>query len=162
VNENHRVSFQINANVYAKEINHYKPDQPVTYHGQDLTSSVLEQRAFFVVAYGAVENKSFMENILSGVENGGFLLTVERHFDSKFRQVGLDVVARYTDGHNSYVLLKKVIYIYYLLIARCFNTHSVKILIHYLERRCARASGTVREIFVFVGRILKIKYSKRQ
>lgn len=103
--------------MYAKEIDHYKSDRSVTYHGQDLTSSVLEQRAFFVVTYGAIENKRFMENILSGVENGGFLLTVERHFDSKFRQVGLDVVARYTDGHNSYVLLKKVIYINCLLVA---------------------------------------------
>lgn len=92
-----------------KDANRCNRDQSVTYHERDLTSNVLEQRAFLVVAYGAVGNERLMENVLFGVERGGFLLTIERNFDPRFRRVGLHVVAKYTDGHESYVLLKKVI-----------------------------------------------------
>lgn len=63
---------------------------------------------FFVIAKGAIEN-NILTNILSGIQYGGFLLTIERQFDSKFRQIGLDVIAKYTDNQNIYVLLKKVI-----------------------------------------------------
>lgn len=79
----------------------------MTFYEQDITSSNLEQQVFFVIANGAIEN-NILNNILSGVQNGGFLLTIERQFDSKFRQIGLDVIAKYSDGQNVYVLLKKV------------------------------------------------------
>lgn len=69
----------------------------------------MEQQAFLVVTNGAIENKKLLENISFGVVNGGFLLTVERQFDPKFRQVGIDIIAKYSDGENAYVLLKKVI-----------------------------------------------------
>lgn len=76
----------------------------------------MEQQAFLVVANGVIENKKLLENVLFGVIDGGFLLTVERQFDPKFRQVGIDIIAKYSDGKNAYVLLKKVVsflYIYY-------------------------------------------------
>lgn len=60
------------------------------------------------MAAGAVENADLLRNVLPGVRAGGFLLTVESDWDAKFRQVGLDAVARYTDGRDVYVLLKKV------------------------------------------------------
>jgi len=81
----------------------------VTYYEKEWATSALERPSFLVVANGVVDNKQLLNNILSGVKNGGFLLTVERQFDSKFRQVGLDVIAKYSDGQNLYVLLKKVI-----------------------------------------------------
>lgn len=86
----------------------------MTYYEQDLISSVLEQQVFLVIAYGAIENKKLLENVLFGVVDGGFLLTVESQFDPKFRQVGIDIIAKYSDGKNSYVLLKKVISFLYM------------------------------------------------
>lgn len=80
----------------------------MTYYEQDLTSSTLVQQAYFVIANGVIENKKLLNNVLSGVENGGFLLTVENQFDITFRENGIDIVAKYTDGQNTYVLLKKV------------------------------------------------------
>lgn len=94
--------------MYAKEISQYQSQKFIAYHEQDLTSSALENPSFLVITNGAIDNKQLLNNILSGVENRGFLLTVERQFDSKFRQVGVDVIARYSDGQNIYVLLKKV------------------------------------------------------
>lgn len=103
--------------MYAKDVKRYKPEELVTYYEQDLTSSTLVQEAFFVVANGAIENKKILNNVLFGVENGGFLLTVENQFDQTFRENGIDVIAKYTDGQNTYVLLKKVMsYLYYLFI----------------------------------------------
>jgi len=81
----------------------------VTYYEQDLTSSVLKQQSFFVVSYGVIENEKLLKNVLSGVENGGFLLTVERQFDLKYRHNEVEFIAKYTDGHKFYILLKKVI-----------------------------------------------------
>ncbi|VVC46315.1 Hypothetical protein CINCED_3A018656 [Cinara cedri] len=100
--------FPINANVYAKDVNRYESEQSTAdFYEQDLTSNKLERQSFFVVATSVVENADLLKNVLSGVQTGGFLLTVESKFDSKFRQVGLDVVAKYSDGQNFYVLLKK-------------------------------------------------------
>ncbi|XP_022181593.1 fatty acid synthase-like [Myzus persicae] len=104
---NAHTSFHINANVYAKEVSQYQSQKFIAYYEQDLTSSALEKPSFLVVANGAIDNKQILNNILSGVENRGFLLTVERQFDSKFRQVGVDVVAKYSDNQNVYILLKK-------------------------------------------------------
>lgn len=95
--------------MYAKDVSQYESKKFVTYYEQDLTSSALEKSSFLVVANGAIDNKQLLDNILSGVDNGGFLLTVECQFDSKFRQVGVDVIAKYSDGQNLYILLKKVI-----------------------------------------------------
>jgi len=95
--------------VYAKEVSQCQSQEFIAYYEQDLTSSAFEKPSFLVVANGAIDNKQLLNNILSGVENRGFLLTVERQFDSKFRQVGVDVVAKYSDGQNVYILLKKVI-----------------------------------------------------
>lgn len=90
-------------------MNRYKTEQSaVEYYEQDLTSSVLERQSFFAVATGAIENADLLQNVLPGIQAGGFLLTIESNLDAKFRQVGLDVVAKYTDGQNIYVLLKKV------------------------------------------------------
>lgn len=100
--------LQIKANVYAKDINCYKIEKSVTYYEQDLTSSVLDQQTFFVVTNSAIEN-NLLDNLLFGVKTGGFLLTVENYFDPKFTHIGVDVVARYSDGQSFYVLLKKVI-----------------------------------------------------
>ncbi|XP_025202473.1 fatty acid synthase-like [Melanaphis sacchari] len=104
---NAKSSFYINAHVYAKDVSPYQSEEFITYYEQDLTSSDLEKQSFFVVANGAIENKQLLNNVLSGVQNGGFLLSIEHQFDSKFRQVGLDVVAKYTDGQNLYILFKK-------------------------------------------------------
>lgn len=66
------------------------------------------QQAYFVVAKGAIENKKLLNNVLFGVENEGFLLAIENQFDQTFREIGIDVIAKYTDGQNVYILLKKV------------------------------------------------------
>lgn len=95
--------------MYAKDISSYKSEQSLTFYEQDLSQSVLEKQAFFVVTNGAIENTKLLSNLLVGVETGGFLLTVERTFESTFRQSGVDVIAKYTDGQQYYVLLKKVI-----------------------------------------------------
>jgi len=95
--------------VYAKDVSQYQSEKFTTYYEQDLTTSTLENPSFFVLANGAIDNKQLLNNILSGVQNGGFLLTVENQFDSNFRQVGVEVIAKYTDGKNLYILLKKVI-----------------------------------------------------
>jgi len=95
--------------VYTKDVSQYQSEKFITYYEQDLTTSALENQSFFVVANSAIDNKQLLNNILSGVRSGGFLLTVEHQFDSKFRQVGVDVIAKYTDGQNLYILLKKVI-----------------------------------------------------
>jgi len=102
--------------VYVKDVSQYQSNKSVTYYEQDLTSSALKELSFFVVANGAIDNKQLLNNILSGIKNGGFLLTVERQFDSKFRQVGIDVIAKYSDGQNLYILLKKVILCIHVLI----------------------------------------------
>lgn len=94
--------------MYAKDISQYPSQKFIAYYEQDLTSSALEKPSFLVVTNGAIDNKQLLDNILSGVENRGFLLTVERQFDSKFRQVGVDVISKYSDGQNVYILLKKV------------------------------------------------------
>lgn len=99
--------FHINAQVYAKDVSQYQSEKFITYYEQDLTTSALVNPSFFVVANSAIDNKQLLNNILSGVQRGGFLLTVEHQFDSKFRQVGVDVIAKYTDGQNLYILLKK-------------------------------------------------------
>lgn len=80
----------------------------VDYYEQDLTSSILEGHSFFVVVAGAIENADLLKNVLPCVRNGGFLLTVESNFNPKFRHVGLDMIAKYSDGQIYYVLLKKV------------------------------------------------------
>lgn len=103
--------MQINANVYAKDLNRYQSGNSMKYFEQDIINSSLEQQVFLVIANGAMENDKLLENLLSGIKNGGFLLTVERNFDSKFKRSGLDVVAKYSDGHDIYVLIKKVILI---------------------------------------------------
>lgn len=109
--------------MYVKDISGYSTEQSVTYYEQDLSQSVLEKQAFLVVANGAIENTKLLSNVLVGVESGGFLLTVERTFDSTFnlRQSGVDIIAKYTDGQQYYVLLKKVIpnYVYLLLFICC-------------------------------------------
>jgi len=97
--------------VYAKDLSRYKFEGLVNYYEQDLTSSVLDQKSFFVVTKNVIDNEKLLNNVLLGVKDGGFLLTVEQQFNSKFRQVGIEVIAKYTDGQNYYVLLKKVIYI---------------------------------------------------
>jgi hypothetical protein len=95
--------------VYAKDINSYKSDQSsVNYYEQDVLLSALEKQSFFVVANSVIENTKLLSNVLVGVESGGFLLTVERAFNSTFRQSGVDVIAKYTDGQQYYILLKKV------------------------------------------------------
>lgn len=95
--------------MYVKDINSNSSEQSsVNYYVQDVSLSALEKQSFFVVAYGAIENTKLLSNVLVGVENGGFLLTVERAFDSTLRQSGVDVIAKYTDGQQYYVLLKKV------------------------------------------------------
>lgn len=68
----------------------------------------MEQQVFFVITNGSIEN-NLLDNILSGVQYGGFLLTIERQFDLKFKHIGLDLIAKYSDSQNIYVLLKKVI-----------------------------------------------------
>lgn len=95
--------------MYVKDVSQYQSDKFVTYYEQDLTSSALEKSSFLVVANGTIDNKQQLNNVLSGVKNGGFFLTVERQFDPKFRQVGVDVIAKYSDGEKLYILLKKVI-----------------------------------------------------
>nr|WJN62148.1 fatty acid synthase 1 [Rhopalosiphum padi] len=104
---NAKSPFHINAQVYAKDVSQYQSEKFTTYYEQDLTTSTLENPSFFVLANGAIDNKQLLNNILSGVQNGGFLLTVENQFDSNFRQVGVEVIAKYTDGKNLYILLKK-------------------------------------------------------
>lgn len=93
--------------MYAKDTSQYSVEQSVTCYNQDLTCSVLERPAFFVVANGAVENQNLLNNLLPGVKSEGFLLSVEQ--DLKLKPNGADIVAKYSDGHNYYVLLKKVI-----------------------------------------------------
>lgn len=119
--------------MYAKDVKRYKPEELVTYYEQDITSSILVQQAFFVVAYGAIENKKLLNNVLLGVENGGFLLTVENQFDQKFRENGIDVIAKYTDGQNTYILLKKVMITlqcyYFVIFLKIFLTHKCDVLI---------------------------------
>lgn len=95
--------------MYAKDANRFKSEKSVTYYEQDLTSSVLKQQSFFVVSSGAIENEKLLNNILSGVANGGFLLSVERQFDLKHRYNEVEFIAKYTDGHNFYILFKKVL-----------------------------------------------------
>lgn len=95
--------------MYAKDINRFKSEDFLTYYEQDLTCSVLEKQSFFVITNGAIENEKLLNNLLSGVKDGGFLLTVEPNFETKYRQVGVEFIAKYTDGLNTYILLKKVI-----------------------------------------------------
>ncbi|XP_050421854.1 fatty acid synthase-like [Adelges cooleyi] len=102
-----RSSAPVSYSVYAKDTSSYKPNESVSYVEKDVTSSAVNEPANFVLAYGAIGNQNAFNNILAGVKDGGFLLTVEHGFDSKFRQIGLDVVAQYSDGHNTFVLLKK-------------------------------------------------------
>jgi len=135
----------------------------VAYYEQDLTSSALEKPSFLVVANGAIDNKQLLNNILSGVENGGFLLTVERQFDSQFRQVGLDVIAKYSDGQNLYILLKKVISVIRLLI--CID-NSIKTIIVFvlnliIEHRCTHSNCSICWKFILLGRVIKTENSKR-
>lgn len=101
--------------MYSKDISRLELENSVTCYEQDLTNSVLEQQSFFVVANGAIENEKLLNNLLPGVKNDGFLLTVERQFNSNYRHVGLEFIAKYTDGQNIYVLLKKVIINVYII-----------------------------------------------
>lgn len=107
--------------MYAKDISRLEFENSVTYYEQDLTNSVLERQSFFVVANGAIDNEKLLNNILPGVKNGGFLLTVERQFHSNYRQVGVEFISKYTDGQNNYVLLKKVIIYVYIIATAEFN-----------------------------------------
>lgn len=107
--------------MYAKDISRLELENSVTYYEQDLTNSVLERQSFFVIANGAIENEKLLNNVLPGVKNDGFLLSVERQFRSNYRQVGVEFIAQYTDGQNIYVLLKKVI-IYVYIIFEVFSS----------------------------------------
>ncbi|XP_050542991.1 fatty acid synthase-like [Daktulosphaira vitifoliae] len=103
-----KTSTLVNCNVYAKNISHYKTDKLVAYHEHDITSSTIENPTNLVLTHGVIENKNLFSNIIAAVKNGGFLLTVEHSFDPKFKQTGIEIVAKYTKGHNMFILLKKV------------------------------------------------------
>lgn len=148
--------------MYVKDISQYQSDKFVTYYEQDLTSSALEKSSFLVVANGTIDNKQLLNNVLSGVKNGGFFLTVERQFDPKFRQVGVDVIAKYSDGEKLYILLKKVISCIRVLI--CINKSINKkyfVLNLILEHRCTHSSYSICWKFILLGRVIKTENSKR-